>query len=249
MKIGAVPAGRLWFDVAETVEHGRAAWRFSGRAESAGWIDKVYRVNDSILGVVDQESFLPLRLEIEVDESGERGRRAVRYFPEHGLARYERERTFRKGGEPDAILRFHSLVPGSLDVLALFFKLRGAALDPDSTFELPVHEKGKNGRARVRVGRVATLESEALGAVRAVPLRVEAAFGDKLASEQAFELWVTEDPRRVVVRFRAVLRFADLRGELVEYRRGAEPGQAAPLSSPEPSRPSASSGGHSKGLG
>ena len=198
-----------------------AFWRFVGRARSSSWISRFYRVDDSIEGWVERDSFRPRTLEIRVDESGERGTRHVLYDHDEGLARYERQRIYHRKRGPSMLTRDDPLDREAFDAFSLFFYLRTLALAPGDRLELPVHENGKNRRVQIDVVGLEEVAT-ALGDRQALHLEIRWSLEGKLASRRAYHLWLANDDSRLPLRFAAELGFGSLRGVLQEVRT-AEP--------------------------
>ena len=214
----------------------QGTWHFFGHAISAAWISSAYSVDDTIEGWIGGDDFLPRRLEIHVDESGERGMREVDYDHALGEAHYRRERTFHRKRGPSVLERKDALTPGSQDALSLFYFLRCLKLEPGMQLEIPLHENGKNRLARVSVEGVETVRTP-LGSVAALPLEIDVVVEGKLANRRALRLWLGVDSRRLPVRLEADLAFGFLKGVL----QSVEPGPRT-SSSPSPS-PSLIAGG------
>ena len=198
---------------------GEPLWLFHGTAVSSGFVSVFYTVNDAIRGWVDPKNYRPRRLEIHVDESGERGRREVVYDPASGVAHYLRDRTFHRKRGPNRLERDDPLDPEAVDALSLFFHLRSLALAPGQEFGVMVHENGKNRPVRVAVAKRETI-STPRGKVKTLPVAVRLILEGKLESQRAFRIWLSDDDRRVPVKFAAELAFGSVKGVLVEYAPG-----------------------------
>lgn len=222
---GPLKAGEMTLEIVEPA--GDGVRRFRGRVVSSRLVNVFYRVDDRAESWVQRGSFLPLRLELEVDESGERGRRRVRYDHDAGVAQYHRHRTYHRKRGPSTIEREDPLPVGARDAVSLFFYLRCLDLEPGDTLEVPVHENGKNRQVRVRVGE-AEMVATGLGRRRALPLEVGLLLeGSKLAAKRDLRLWLDADDRRLPLRFSADLAFGNLSGVLREVSSGDPPLVAA----------------------
>lgn len=226
---GFVEAGEIAIELAaRRHKRGRPAWRFEATATSSRLVSAFYRVEDRLVSLIDADDFLPLQLRLEVDEEKERGLRQVVYRHDDGVARYLRHRTFHAKRGPSRDERVDPLPAGSLDAFSAFLRLRAVELAPGRGFFLPVHEKGSNHRVRVEVGAPEEVTT-GLGRQRAWPLEVAVRLEDKLATRDGLRVWVSDDPRRLVLRFEADLAFGSLVGVARDYRPGRnDPRRAVP---------------------
>lgn len=216
IRYGLLNAGAISLTVSRDPAGG-GLWRFAGQARSSGVVRVFYQVDDHIDCWVDPHSFLPRRLEITVDESGERGTRSVRYDHAAGVAHYRLHRSFHKKRGPKEEERRDPLPADAFDVVSALYRLRMLDTHDGDVFHLPVHDNGKSWLARIEVGatrRVAVAEGTRL----AVPFAVQAELEDKLHSDRDYVVWLSDDRWRVPVRFEAHLRFGTLKGLLRSYR-------------------------------
>ena len=123
---------------------------------------------------------------------------------------------------PQIVDREDDLDPSALDALSLLFMLRRVELREGEVFVQTIHEKGENRQARVEVVR-RELVSTPLGPVRTIRVRARVPLGKKLETRRDTEVWISDDERRVIVRFDADLKFGSLKGVLASYRREGAP--------------------------
>jgi len=217
---GLFKAGEIRLEVLPQARlSGRPAWHFAGKAQSSALVRVFYRAEDSFDSLVDQQSFLPVGLHIEVDESGERGERSVSYDHQQGIAHYLKDRTHHKHG-PKTTCRKDPLDSQALDVFAALYRLRTVELEPGKTVHLPVYDNGKSWIARVEV-LPRTQINTGLGRQSAIPLRISSQIEGKLNSKKALRIWLSDDEHRVMLRFEAALGWGKLRAGLRGYRPAA----------------------------
>ncbi len=195
-------------------------WQVGGRIISTKPVSFFYKVDDSIAVWMQQESLLPHRQELRVDETNERGVRRIIYDHDGGIAHFWRDRTFyrRNKKREKVTIREDKLVPGSFEPLSLFFYLRCVEASEGDEFEIPLLENGKNRTVKIYVEKIEKIDTP-LGEKEALRARIEVYFEGKLANERPFKAWVSNDERRIPLRFVADLKFANLKGVLVGYRR------------------------------
>lgn len=221
IRYGPLKAGIISLEVDAVADRAEPAWLFTGRAISSKLVGVFYEVDDSIESVVDLHHFVPLRLDIEVDESSEKGTRTVRYDHEMGIANYARKLTYHRRHGPSEEIREDPLEPGALDVFSGLYRLRMVKLEPGRVYELPVHDSGKNWLSHIEVGQP-EIVSTGLGKIKGIPLDVEVSLKGKLAADRALRIWLSDDARRVMLRFHADLKFGSLKGVLQAYRANAD---------------------------
>lgn len=230
VRYGILPGGSvtLTTDRGEDVElpsgmrvPAREVWRFAGRVETSKLVSIFYRVDDRIESLVDRRTFLPLHLLLEVDETVELGRREVVYDHLSGIAHYRKDREFHKRLGPEVEEREDDLDPDAIDGLGLLFMLRRVELRAGDVFYQTIHENGKNHVARIEVGEVERIHTPLEdGKVPAIPLKVRVSLGKKLEARRDVEIWISDDLRRVPLRFEADLKVGSLKGVLVDYAPG-----------------------------
>ncbi len=217
---GLLKAGEIRLEVLPQARiSGRPAWHFAGTAESSALVRVVYRAEDSFDSLVDQQSFLPVGLHIEVDESGERGERSVFYDHRQGIAHYLKDRTRHKHGAKTTC-RKDPIDAQALDVFAALYRLRTVELEPGKTIYLPVYDNGKSWKARVEV-LPRTQINTGLGRQSAIPLLISSQIEGKLNSKKDLRIWLSDDEHRVMLRFEAALAWGKLRVGLRSYRPAA----------------------------
>lgn len=222
IRYGLLKGGEITLEVQDGPgERGDKPWHLVGRAVSSKLVSVFYRVDDTIEGWVTPRTFLPQRLEMRVEESGERGTRQVIYDRQAGVAHYTRHRVFHKKHGPSSLDRQDDLHAEAQDALSFLYFLRCLELSPGAEVSIPLHENGKNRLARVTVGPPERTASS-LGWLLATPLEVEVTVEGKLANKRALRVWLGQDPRRLPVRFEADLKFGKLKGLLAAQRTTAE---------------------------
>ena len=119
--------------------------------------------------------------------------------------------------------------PGTVDFVALVFKLRSLPLQPGMRHEFPVlsGRKLKTVVAEV-VGRETV--STKIGDFPAMKVRVPTGFTGKFSEKNPTYVWFSDDPRRVVVRITSDFAIGHATAGLVSYA----PGAGAPEMSARP---------------
>jgi hypothetical protein len=115
--------------------------------------------------------------------------------------------------------------PGTLDFVALVFKLRTLPLEPGARHEFPVLAGRRvNVVTAEAVGRE-TIETR-LGDFPTVKVRVPTGFTGKFSEKNPTHVWFSDDARRIVVRITTDFAIGHATAGLVAYTPGTPPPEA-----------------------
>ncbi len=189
---------------------------FSGSVRSSKVLDLIYKVDDRIQTWTSLDHFLPLRQEIEQNESNVWGRRVVVFDPLTHLVKFYSNVT-RKGRKTRETRREDPSTPHSQDIFGAMFFYRFA---PDlNKLRFPIHDRWKNWNLETQVIGRESLRTPA-GEFETIHLKVFPRVEGQLKPQGDVELWVSDDPQRIMVQFRARIRVGTVRGTLMEHRPG-----------------------------
>ncbi len=112
--------------------------------------------------------------------------------------------------------------PETVDFVALVFKLRSLPLEPGMHHEFPVLSGRK---LKTVVAEVVSREtvSTKIGEFPALKVRVPTGFTGKFSEKNPTYVWLSDDPRRVVVRITSDFAIGHATAGLVSYAPGAAP--------------------------
>ena len=195
-------------------------WHVKGRgliAPPASWF---YKLDDILETWMFPDTFLPHRRELWIDESSERALRRVIFDHGAGSAHFYRDRTYYRSN-PDRVKvteRESFLYPQSFDVISLFQYLRCVSVTPGDRIKVFVFENGKNRFVGIRVVGTEPLDT-IFGTIDTVHAEITVYPEGKLVKGRPFKGWISNDERRVPIKFVVDLRYAHLKGELKGYRR------------------------------
>jgi hypothetical protein len=192
------------------------------QAQTAGLVGFV-TVRQMLSSNLDAATGLPRSFMLDALEPGDyRHSDHVRYDREAGTA------TVRQKGKFDKTYDLE-VPPGTLDFVALVFRLRALPLEPGAKHEFPVLSGRKVTVVTTEVLGRERVETKA-GGFDAVKVKVPTGFDGKFQEKSPTFLWLSDDARRLVVRIST--DFAVGRGvaDLVAYR----PGKPAAPASPAP---------------
>ena len=172
----------------------------------------IIKLKQLLVSTLDVTSGLPRASQIDGAEPGYRHTDTAQFDRYSGIA------TVRERGKYDNTYKVE-VPPGTVDFVALVFKLRTLPLEPGLTHQFPVLA----GRIVNQV--VASVEARETvatfrGPVQAIRVRVPTGFSGKFSEKSPSFVWFTDDDRRSVVRISA--DFAVGRG--VAVLTGYQPG-------------------------
>ncbi|MEM8932073.1 MAG: DUF3108 domain-containing protein [Acidobacteriota bacterium] len=195
-------------------------WFVEGRGVSVRLAAKIVPVDDRLRSWVHPRSFAPHHRELDIDHRREIVQRRETFDPEAGVVWFwrNRERYDRRRDKEGLTIRSPPLFWSAHDPVSLFLHLRCRGAGVGESFELVVHEYGKDLRVLVHVDRVEPLET-IFGTTMALRASVRAFFLDEEKTRRPFRFWVSRDRHRIPLRFELDLPFADLHGQLAGYRR------------------------------
>ena len=178
------------------------------RAVSNDYVSKFYPVNTRYETWVDARDFQPIRFEKRARE----GRYVSDEVEEFDLAR--RVASWREERTP--------LPERVQDIISSFYFLRTQALVPGTDLRLDMFSRGKIYRLVVHAQAKETVETEAgtFVAVRVQP----ALFGETGEDENrgTLFLWISEDPRRLLVMARTLLPIGSVTARLKKFEPGTD---------------------------
>lgn len=198
-------------------------WHVKGRGRIAAPVSWFYKLDDILQVWMFPTSLLPHRRELHIDESSEKALRRVLFDHRTGAAHFHRNRTFfRSNSKREGVTERESLLaPNSFDVISLFFYLRCVDVGPGDEIKGFVYENDKNRWVHIRVVGIEPLDT-IFGRIEAVQAEIVVYPEGKLVKGRPFKGWISNDEKRVPLKFVVDLRYANLKGRLKGYRRHFE---------------------------
>lgn len=195
----------------------RPVLHFHGEVQSSKVMNLIYKIDNSIDTWVDLETLMPVRQEIKQLESGRWGRRILLFTPSSKRVKFY-EHITKKTGEVNEIVREDKVTKGAQDLFGAFYFYRFIHHLSDG-FRYPIHDKGKNWSVDLKyIGRE-TLRVPA-GTFNTLRYKVLLKLDGHMESRGDVEAWVTDDDKRIMVRFNAKIKVGSVSGDLIEYTPG-----------------------------
>jgi hypothetical protein len=234
IRADAPPRGRpaLWFDVGEELhyrihwgvihvgdtrvttewieEDGRELLLIRYRTRSNAFLDRIYKVDDTIEAVIEPHSFLPVRFSKVLNE-GRYKTDELTIFDHAARKAYwtHRGRGDRKEFEIDADTR---------DIVTFMYFMRKYNFRPGETAEFRVMADEKIYDLSVTAGPIEFMKMPRYGRVQTLRITPEASFQGLFVRKGRMTLWISQDARRIATRIQATVPVADVHINLHEVK-------------------------------
>jgi hypothetical protein len=194
------PAGPVWPVI------------FQARTDGvAGFID----IREHLVSYWDTDARLPRGFDLRAYEIGDFHTETTRFDRVNGKATHERNR---KGNR--SVKTFD--VPADVhDLTSAFMWLRHQPLRPGERHDVPVCSGSRQFTLVAEVLDRETVETPA-GTFRCVKVRIRTAFEGKFSTKRDTFLWLSDDPRHVLVRMSADFAVGSVVATLKSYRAGGQ---------------------------
>ncbi len=181
-------------------------------AHTTGLAGAVYDFDEKLTSNIDPESGLPGSFVLDTDERGRKHYDTTEYDRAAGKAVViQRGKTTSR----DEV----SVPPGTLDFVALVFRLRRMPLQPGDRHTFPVLSGDKVSQVVTEVMGRETVRTRA-GRFVALKVRIPTGFTGNFSERNPTYLWLSDDAARLVVRLSTDFSFGGAVAELVSYRAG-----------------------------
>jgi hypothetical protein len=182
-------------------------------AHTTGVASALYDFKEKLQSRLDVETGLPLESVLDTHENGR---------PHHDTTEYRREEgkaVVIQRGKTTSTDRI-AIQPGTVDFVALVFLLRRAELSPGLRRTFSVLSGKDVHQVVVEVVGRETVNTR-LGPFPAFKIRVPTGFTGKFSEKNPTFLWLSDDPRRVVVKITTDFSFGGAAANLTSYRPGS----------------------------
>lgn len=198
------------FNVAEsrtttswTNHEGRTLLVIRIRTKSNNVISKIYPVDDTIETLIEPTEFLPVRFSKILNEGRYHTDEETIFDHAAGIARWHNRRK-------DTRKEF-AIEPDTRDLVSLMYFLRRDPFVPGQKLAFKVMADEKIYDLFVNVAERETVELERYGKVKAIRIEPDAAFDGIFVRKGKLTIWVSDDPRCLMVRVMAVVPVANVR--------------------------------------
>jgi hypothetical protein len=208
VQYGIISAGTAWLEVADLHEYqGRPVYTLVARAQSNGFIDRIYKVRNHIESFMDRD-----------------GRFSWRYFENRREGRYRKQQEVlfdpvrREAVYPDGA-RF-PIPPRAQDALSSFYYTRYLPLPIGGSVIFDYHASRKSVPLEVKILGRERVEVPA-GKFDCVVVEPLLKAGGVFKNKGRLWIWLTDDERRLPVQMKSKVTIGSVSVILTEIRSGA----------------------------
>lgn len=227
MRYGVLEGGVATLEVLDQqMVNGEPVLHYQGHVKSSKILDFFYKIDDTIDSWVGLNDHLPRRQEIKQLESARWGRRVVVFDTKKQTARFFGHADFKNGNQED-VNREDPMATFAQDVFGALYFYRFIALG-ETGVNFSIHDRFRNwsneltylGRETIKVP---------LGEFKALHYKMFPRVTGDLAPKGDVEIWVSDDPKRLMLQFQAKIKVGSITGELKEYVEGRPIALATPV--------------------
>jgi hypothetical protein len=191
-------------------EDGRRLLAIRYRTRSNAFLDRIYRVDDTVESIIDPATFLPVRFTKILNE----GRYRADEVTVFDHAARKAVWTNRRKNET----REFEIEPDTRDLVTFMYYMRQIEFKTGERPQYRVMADEKLYDVWLNVGKVETMKLEKYGKVKSIKITPDAAFQGLFVRKGKIDIWVSQDTRRVATRLQATVPVADVHINLYEVR-------------------------------
>ncbi|MFH1223789.1 MAG: DUF3108 domain-containing protein [Pseudomonadota bacterium] len=211
-----IKAATLTIEIKPFVEiNGRKAFHFNGIAETSALMKLIYKAYDVIDCYVDHEKFVPLTMTLKMDETKQNVSMVLNYDHEKQRSRFWKKRIDSKG-EVTEIKRDDEFTRYAQDIFSSLYYMRTNDMKVGDKVQFVIHDNGKNWNMTLDVVKKERIWTR-LGDVNTLVLHPTVERNGEKFTKGAMTLWVTDDEKKVPVRFEAEVKIGSMKGQIKDY--------------------------------
>ncbi len=214
-----VVAGTLDLEVLPFVQvNGEKSYHFRLMAKSNNFFSRIYSVEDTAETFVNFEDLRPYNMSMSIRESRQMKEIRSVHNWETMIVNYRERSLNRRGRESNRDFEWE-LLPYAQNVLSGTFYMRNFTLTPGKTIEYHVADRGKNIVVQIDVLRRETLKTD-LGEFQTVVVQPRFEIDGVFRPTGDIFFWLTDDDRKLIVRFSADVRIGQVVGQVIGIEKG-----------------------------
>ena len=211
-----IKAASLVIEIKPFVEiNGKKAFHFNGIATTSALMDLIYRVYDVIDCYVDYETFTPFNMTLKMNETKQNVSMMLNYDHQKGISHFWKKRIDSKG-EVTEIKREDPFTRYAQDIFSSLYYMRTQDMKVGDKVQFVVHDNGKNWNMTIDVVKAENIWTR-LGSVNALMLHPTVECDGEKFTKGAMTLWVTNDEKKVPVKFEAEVKIGSMKGVIKDY--------------------------------
>lgn len=212
-------AGSLELELLEPkVVNERPSFHLRAIARSVSPFTLFYRLNDTVESFMDSEGLFSHKFTVKMDESLQKRDILELYDQKAHKVYYWSKLDHKKKGKKDDQLEIDT-APYSQDGLSAFYYLRTLPLEIGKSYEFPIVNNGKLRTVRVTAVRKEELKTK-LGTFDTIVLKPEIALDGAIKTYGDSFVWVSDDPRRLLLKVDAKIKVGSIIAYLREHKDG-----------------------------
>lgn len=196
----------------------RPVYHIRGIARTTSVFSLFYRMNDVAESFMDSESLFSHKFTLKLDESLQQRDLLELYDQTGHKVHYWSKLDHKKKGKKLDQFEFDSAAY-TQDGLSAFFYLRTLPLEIGKSYEFPVSNNGKMRTVRVTAIRKEALKTK-IGEIQSIVVKPEVMLDGVLKSYGDSFVWLSDDPRRLILKVDAKIKVGSVIAYLREYSSG-----------------------------
>lgn len=190
---GIIPVGLAVTTTDWLEEDGRRLLRIRFRTKSNRVLETVYPVDDSIVSIIDPDTFLPIRFEKNLSEGSHRYHEVTVFDRTNNVAHWESKLTGRTKSFP--------IRPDTRDIPSFMYYMRSHKFQPGTREHFEVMADEKTYDLWINVTALESTQIPVYGAVECIKAEPEAAFNGLFVRDKGqMWIWVSHDERCLATR-------------------------------------------------
>lgn len=203
----------------------RNSYHIRATARTASVFTLFYRMNDVAESFMDAKSLFSHKFTLKLDESMQQRDVLELYDQRNQTVHYWSKLDHKKKGKRQDQSEIPTK-PLTQDGLSAFFYLRTLPLNVGDVYEFPVVTNGKLRDVRVEVMRKETINTK-IGQLPAIVVKPDVVLDGVLKSYGDSFVWISDDPRRIILKVDAKIKVGSVIAYLKEHSYGSVPTTAA----------------------
>jgi hypothetical protein len=197
----------------------RPVYHIRGTARTTSVFSLFYRMNDVAESFMDSEGLFSHKFTLKLDESLQQRDLLELYDQQGHKVHYWSKLDHKKKGKKLDQFEFDSEAY-TQDGLSAFFYLRTLPLEIGKSYEFPVSNNGKMRTVRVTAVRKEALKTK-IGEIQSIVIKPEVVLDGVLKSYGDSFVWLSDDPRRIILKVDAKIKVGSVIAYLREYSSGS----------------------------
>ncbi len=194
---------------------GKKAFHFKGTAETTSVMALIYKLHNELDSYVDYETFTPIKMTLRMDESKQNVAAILNYDHKNKVTHFWKKE-IDKDGKAAETNRVDELTPMAQDIFSSLYYVRTLPLVVGQKIKIPLYDNGKNWTLTIDVVKEEKVWTR-LGPVETLLLHPTVESNGEKFTKATMLLWVTNDAKKVPVKFEAKVRLGSMKGIIKDY--------------------------------